>query len=1023
MSGYFVNRPVFAIVISLLISLLGILALTILPMEEYPDIAPPTINISATYTGASAETVENSVTQIIEQELTGLDGLLYFSSTSSSAGTARISVVFDQGTDPDMAQIQVTNQVQQVISRLPEIVQHNGVRVMRSQVDMFLNMSLYDELDRSTSSDMADYLISNLYDQISRIEGVGEVTVYGSRYAMRIWLNPTDLRAYNLTPADVISAIKIQNVQLSAGSIGALPAVEEQVLTATVTAQSMFQTPEQFRNIIVKNEPNGSLVRIKDVAKVELGSETYGVENRLNGHPAASFGLSLAPGANIMDTAARVYDLVEVMQKHLPEGYVISYSRDSSIFISRSVNEVLKTLFEAIALVVIVMFIFLGSWRATIIPVLTVPVVLLGTFAVLAVLGYTINLLTLFAMILAIGLLVDDTIVVVENVERVMREEGLGAKEATIASMKEVTSSLIGIAVVLSVVFLPMAFFGGATGVIYRQFSVTIITAMILSVIVAISLAPALCGILLVSHTKTGAFQRLFDRLVDKYTLSVQSVLKTMIRWLLSYGVITVMAVFIYMQLPTGFIPNEDQGGMQVLYTLPEGTDVKRTRSVARQIGAYFTENESHNVEIILDIIGINFNGRGQNLGMSWVKLQDWDLRSGRENNVQAIVRRATKALQQSVNDAQVFAIVPAPVRGLGQSGGFEIQLQASADMTRAELADIRQSLLAEAMQSDRLAAVRSGRTLFAPQLHVDFDQEKALAYGINLSDVYATLNTAWAGTYVNDFLDRSRIKRVYVQSDAKYRSRPEDLNMWTVRNNKGEMVPLGELVSTKMVQGIESVERYNGLASYQVEGSAAKGSSGEAMNEIASIADKLGAVYSWSGLSYQEKKSTGQAMPLYILSITVVFLCLAALYESWSIPISVLLIIPLGVIGVVASTLFRGLENNIYFQVALLATIGLSSKNAIMMITFMDNAVKEGIPLMKAAVEGAAIRMRPILMTSIAFIAGVLPLAVATGIGANSRKAIGTGIIGGTLTATFFALFFVPLFFVLVNRLFRRGE
>lgn len=1024
MSAFFVNRPVFSIVLALLISLTGLLAMRALPMEQFPEVAPTTINISATYNGASAQTVENTVTQIIEQQLTGIDGLAYFSSRSSSTGEASVDVVFDQSVHPDTAQIQVTNKLQQVESRLPDAVLQNGVRVTHRQAETFLIVSVYDETDRSTTSDIGDYVTSTLYDQLSRIEGIGNIENYGSQYSMRIWLDPNKMASYSLMPSDVISAVRTQNIQVSAGSIGAQPTSDSQRLTATVIAQSMLQTPEQFRNIVVKHSDDGAVVHLSDVANVEMGSESYATMPSLNGHPTAALGLQLASGANALETADRVYALIDEIRPQLPSGYVIAYPRDSTEFIHRSIGEVIHTLLEATVLVVVVMFIFLGNWRATIIPTLTVPVVLLGTFAVLAALSYTINSLTLFAMVLAIGLLVDDTIVVVENVERLMQEQKMSAKEATVESMKEVTGSLIGIAVVLSVVFLPMAFFGGATGIIYRQFSITIIAAMFLSVIVALTLAPALCGSLLKPRPADTVnwFQRFFEKATAKYAQNVRKVLRKMTRWMVSYGCISLLALFMYTQLPTGFIPNEDQGGLVVAFTLPDGADMSRTSEVDRKVRRYFNEHEQDNLDLSISTMGRNYNGQGQNLGMTWIKLKDWEDRPGEENSAQAIASRAAAALDP-IHEAQVHVILYPPIRGVGDTDGFEFQLQAKPSMTRAELTEMRQALLSEANKSSLLSGVRSGRTLSAPQLHVNFDQERALAYGIELSDIYATLNTAWAGTYVNDFLDRSRIKRVYVQSDGAYRSRPEDLGVWTVRNARGEMVPLSGISTTAIAQGIESLERYNGLASYQISGSAAAGaSSGEAMNEVAKIADTLGGSYAWSGLSYQEQQSAGQTLPLYALSILVIFLCLAALYESWSIPLSVLLVIPLGVFGAVAATYFRGLDNNVYFQVALLSTIGLSSKNAIMMIAFMETSQKEGMSLTQAAVHSAQMRLRPILMTSIAFVAGVIPLAISSGVGANSRIAIGTGIVGGTVTATILALFFVPIFFILVSKLFKKA-
>jgi multidrug efflux pump len=993
-------------------------------LEQYPDIAPPTINISTNYNGASAETVENSVTQMIEQELTGLDGLMYFSSSSSSNGRARISVTFEQGTDPDTAQIQVQNRVQQAINRLPDSVQDNGVRVNKGQSDFLMLVAVSDETDKSTNFDVADYLASNIEDSISRIEGVGSVEVFGSRYAMRIWLDPNALRSYNLMPSDVAEAIQTQNVQVSAGSIGGLPNDGNQRLTATVTAQSMMQTPEEFRNIIIKHATDGSLVRISDVATVEIGSEGYNITSNKDGHPAAGLGINLASGANALATADAVKAMMRSYEPVLPEGYTVSFNNDASVFIKYSVQEVVKTLFEAIILVVIVMFLFLGNWRTTIIPALTVPVVLLGTFAVLAVMGYTINTLTLFAMVLAIGLLVDDTIVVVENVERLMRDRHLNPKDATVESMHEVTSSLVGIAMVLSVVFLPMAFFSGATGVIYRQFSVTIISAMVLSVVVAVTLAPALCGMVLKEHKKDKApslLERIYDKLLGNYAKGTSGFIKRPLRFLAVYLALSVAAFYVYTHLPTGFLPNEDQGGVMVRYSLPEGADRERTILVANEVRDYFLRAEPNNVASVFTGVGFNFGEQGQNVGMAFVDLKPWEERVGQQNSAFAIANRASGAFR-SIRDANVYSLVPPSIRGLGQSEGYEFKLQADAATSRARLLELRESFLAAAAESKLLANTRSANSMETNDLRVSFNRELAMAYGIRLQDIYSTINAAWAGDYINDFMDRSRIKRVFIQSKAEFRSKPEDLQFWTVRNSKGEMVPLSEVSATVMTKAPGSLLRYNGLASYNMEGNAPDGvSSGEAMDEIVRIAGELGAKFAWSGLSYQEQQSTGQALYLYILSVLVIFLCLAALYESWSIPFCVLLILPLGILGAVLATHFRELDNNVYFQVALLTTIGLSAKNAIMMITFMEAAVKRGLSLFDAAVEGAELRLRPILMTSLAFVAGVVPLAISTGVGANSRVAIGTGIVGGTLSATALAIFFVPLFFLLINKLTRR--
>ncbi|CAN5675241.1 efflux RND transporter permease subunit [soil metagenome] len=1028
LAQFFVKRPIFAWVIAIVIMLAGALSITTLPVSQYPDVAPPTIRIQATYTGASAETVENSITQILEQQLTGLDGLLYFSSTSSSAGTAAINVTFKQGTNPDTAQVQVQNKVQQALTRLPSAVQQLGVTVTKSQTDFLMIVALYDQNDKASATDIADYLVSNLQDPIARVDGVGGVQVFGAQYAMRIWLDPTKLAAYGLMPSDVQSAIEAQNTQVSAGKIGAIPAAANQQLNATVTAQSKLQTPDQFRAIVVKHDTTGAVVKLGDVARVELGSESYDNVTRLNGHPASGLAVQLAPGANALSTATRVRTMVQQLQHGMPDGYQVAYPKDSTKFISISIEEVVKTLFEAIALVVVVMFVFLQNWRATLIPAIAVPVVLLGTFGVLSVFGYSINTLTMFGMVLSIGLLVDDAIVVVENVERLMREEHLSARDATIKSMGEITGALVGIATVLSAVFLPMAFFSGSTGVIYRQFSITIVASMVLSVVVALTLTPALCATLLKPHDHdagargfAGWFNRSFDKMLGRYEGRVAKLLKAPLRWMLMYGVIIAALGVLFMRLPTGFLPTEDQGEAMVQFTLPAGASVARTMEVAKEVEKHFLTTEKANTEAVFTISGFNFSGSGQNAGMAFVALKDWSERSGTANRADTISGRATQTLSK-VRDAQIFALNPPAIQGLGQSNGFEFQLQADAGTDRAKLQAMRNTLLTSAAKDSQLSAVRSGGMEDTPQLKVDVDQAKAFSLGLSLADINDTLSSAWAGTYVNDFIDRARVKKVYIQGDAPFRSKPEDLAQWRVRGSTDAMTPFSAFATTHWTYGPESLARYNGLASYAVQGSAASGqSSGAAMDRMETLASQLpaGTHYAWSGLSYQARMASGQTLQLYAISILVVFLCLAALYESWSVPFSVLLVIPLGVIGAVLGATLRGLENDVYFQVALLTTIGLAAKNAILIVEFAEAAYQRGTGLVASAIEGARLRLRPILMTSLAFIAGVMPLALSSGAGANSRISIGTGIVGGTFTATLLAIFFVPLFFVLVRKLF----
>lgn len=1026
MGTFFINRPIFAWVISIVIMLGGLASIFNLPIAQYPDIAPPTVRISTTYTGADAQTVENSVTQLIEQQLTGLDGLLYFSSSSSSSGSVTINVSFEQGTDADTAQVQVQNKVSQVTSRLPNSVQSQGVTVSKSQTDFLMIASIYDENDKATPADISDYLVSNIQDAVARVEGVGSTRIFGSQYAMRIWLDPSKLKSYKLMPSDISSAIENQNVQVSAGSIGAMPTLDNQQLNATVTADSKLQTADEFKQIIIKHDTNGAVVRLSDVAKVEIGNESYSNVTRLNRHPASGLAVMLSSGANALSTAQAVRAKLTELERNMPDGYKIAYPVDSTQFIKISIEEVVKTLIEAIILVVVVVFLFLQSWRATIIPAIAVPVVLLGTFGILQIFGYSINTLTMFGMVLSIGLLVDDAIVVIENVERIMREKALSAHDATVESMKEVSTVLIGIATVLSAVFLPMAFFGGSTGVIYRQFSVTIVSSMVLSVIVALTLTPALCATLLKtehSQKKTGFFNwfnNSFEAVTNKYKNGVLNVLNKRKRWILFYIIIIVTTSYLTYKLPTSFLPIEDQGKVMAQISLPQGASVKRTNEITHQVEDYFLEKEKDNIEAIFTISGFNFSGSGQNAGMAFISLKNWDERTDTASDV---VSRTNQQLR-SIRDASIFALNPPSIRGLGNTNGFEFQLQASAGTTRDDLKQMRDTLVSNASKDSMLSGVRLGSLSETSQLHVNINREKALSLGLSLSDINSTLNTAWAGNYVNDFIDRGRVKKVYMQGDAQFRSAPDDLYKWYIRGSDNEsMTPFSAFATTNWTYGPESLSRYNGLASYQIQGSNASGiSSGDAMDEMEKLTNELpkGAAFAWSGLSYQEKQSSGQSTLLYSVSILFVFLCLAALYESWSIPFSVLFVIPLGIIGAVGITTLRGLENDVYFQVALLTVIGLSSKNAILIVEFVEVAHKNGLSLLEAAVEGARLRFRPILMTSLAFVVGVLPLALSTGAGANSRIAIGTGIVGGTLTATILGLFMIPLFYVLIRSVFK---
>ncbi|WP_395332749.1 efflux RND transporter permease subunit [Novosphingobium sp. BL-8H] len=1046
MSRIFIDRPIFAWVLAIIVMLAGAGALAFLPNEQYPDIAPAQVNIRATYNGASAETIENSVTQILEQQLTGIDGLLYFSSQSSNRGQATISAVFAKGTDPDIAQVQVQNKVQSALSRLPQAVQNQGVTVTKSNPDQLLLVAVYDSTDGRSNQDVSDYLASNIQDPLSRLEGVGDVNVFGAPHAMRIWLDPNKLAAVALMPSDVTSAITAQNTEVAAGEIGGLPAPQDQAIDAIVTAGSRLQTADQFRNIVLKTNPDGSSVTIGDVARVEIGADNYSTVSRINGHPGAGISISLSPGADALATAERVKASMEQLAKGMPDGLDYTYGNDSTSFIKLSVSEVEKALFEAIVLVVIVMFVFLQSWRATLIPAIAVPVVLLGTFAVFYVAGFTINTLTLFGLVLAIGLLVDDAIVVVENVERLLEENpGMSARQATIKSMEEIQVALVAIALALSAVFLPMAFFGGSTGVIYRQFSLTIVVAMVLSVLVALILSPALTATLLKAkvhgkeeptwidrhipwlanlwHRFHTWFNSSFERMTDAYGRRVERVVQHKWRWLVLFLIACAGTFMLFKRLPTGFLPNEDQGSIIVQWRLPAGSPRTRTEAVQRQIEQYFAKYEKDNIASMFTVSGGGQGAAGQNTGQAFVTLVDWDQRPGAKNTADAIVQRANGAFR-GLRDAQVFTLVPGAIRGLGSSSGFTMELQNRSGMTRAQFQQARDQLLAKAAGDTRLTNVRLSDLPEVSTLKIATNTRALTAYGLTASNVNSTLQTAWGGTYVNDFLDKGRVKKVYVQGDAQFRSRPEDLSRWFVRGTSGQMAPFSAFSTLSWSSAPSSTSRFNGLQAYEFSGTPSPGvSSGTAMQIMEDLAGQIpGTAVAWSGSSYQERLSSGQAPILYALSLLVVFLCLAALYESWSIPIAVILIIPLGLLGAILAVTLRGLENDVYLQIGLLTTMGLAAKNAILMIEFAEQAEKQGKRVIEAALEAARIRLRPILMTSFAFIFGVLPLAVASGAGANSRIAIGTAVVGGMLTATLLAIFFIPLFFVLVRRGVRDG-
>jgi multidrug efflux pump len=1049
LSRFCIERPIFAWVIAIVIMLAGLGAIFSLPIEQYPDIAPPQVNIRASYPGASAETIENSVTQIIEQQLTGIDGLLYFSSSSSSRGSVSISAIFAKGTNPDVAQVQVQNQVSQAISRLPQQVQQQGVRVTKSNPDFLLIVAVYDATNQRTNMDVSDYLASNIQDPLSRVPGVGDVNVFGAPHAMRIWLNPEKLAAFSLMPSDIVNALQAQNTEVAAGEVGGLPQPDNQMLDATVTSQGKLQTPEQFEQIVVKTDPSGATVHLGDVARIELGADNYGSVTHVNGHPGAGIAISLAPGADALKTAELVKQKVEDLSHTFPEGIHYAYAFDTTNFIKLSVEEVAKTLFEAIVLVILVIFVFLQNWRALLVPAIAIPVVLLGTFAVFDVAGFTINTMTLFGLTLAVGLLVDDAIVVVENVERLLHENpGMTPKEATIESMREIQTALVAIAMSLSAVFLPMAFFGGSTGVIYKQFSLTIVSAMVLSVLIALIFSPALTSTVLhqrteegktppswltrrfpgldhAIHRASGRFNSGFERFVVRYRSTIVTVIDR--KWLALgiYAVICVALAYMFLRLPTGFLPTEDQGVAQVQFRLPPGATQNRTQDVQAQIERYFSHHEAKNIQTLFTVAGGGGGGgaSGQNTGQGFINLSEWSKRPGKENSADAIVARASSAFR-NLRDAQVFVLVPGAIRGLGQSNGFTMELQNRNGMSRDQFIAARDRLLDMAMADPKLTGVRISDLPDVATLKVDTDEQKLTAMGLNQNDVNSTLATAWGGRYVDDFIDKGRVKRVYVQGDAPYRSDPQSLSQWYVRSSTGEMTPFSSFATLSWATTPSSLSRFQGVPSFEFSGEPAPGvSSGQAMDEMTRLAAQIpGTSVAWAGQSYQERLSSGQAPLLYAISLLVVFLCLAALYESWSIPVAVLLVIPLGLVGAVFAVTLRGLQNDVYLQIGLLTTMGLAAKNAILMIEFAEQEEKKGARIIDAALEAARIRIRPILMTSFSFIFGVLPLAISTGAGANSRIAIGTSVIGGMLTATILAIFYIPLFFVLVRRGVRDG-
>ncbi|ECA4457350.1 efflux RND transporter permease subunit [Salmonella enterica] len=1034
MANFFIRRPIFAWVLAIILMMAGALAIMQLPVAQYPTIAPPAVSISATYPGADAQTVQDTVTQVIEQNMNGIDNLMYMSSTSDSAGSVTITLTFQSGTDPDIAQVQVQNKLQLATPLLPQEVQQQGISVEKSSSSFLMVAGFVSDNPNTTQDDISDYVASNIKDSISRLNGVGDVQLFGAQYAMRIWLDANLLNKYQLTPVDVINQLKVQNDQIAAGQLGGTPALPGQQLNASIIAQTRLKDPEEFGKVTLRVNTDGSVVHLKDVARIELGGENYNVVARINGKPASGLGIKLATGANALDTATAIKAKLAELQPFFPQGMKVVYPYDTTPFVKISIHEVVKTLFEAIILVFLVMYLFLQNILATLIPTIAVPVVLLGTFAVLAAFGYSINTLTMFGMVLAIGLLVDDAIVVVENVERVMMEDNLSPREATEKSMSQIQGALVGIAMVLSAVFIPMAFFGGSTGAIYRQFSITIVSAMALSVLVALILTPALCATLLkpVSaehHEKKsgffGWFNTKFDHSVNHYTNSVSGIVRNTGRYLIIYLLIVVGMAVLFLRLPTSFLPEEDQGVFLTMIQLPSGATQERTQKVLDQVTHYYLNNEKANVESVFTVNGFSFSGQGQNSGMAFVSLKPWEERNGEENSVEAVIARATRAFSQ-IRDGLVFPFNMPAIVELGTATGFDFELIDQGGLGHDALTKARNQLLGMvAKHPDLLVRVRPNGLEDTPQFKLDVDQEKAQALGVSLSDINETISAALGGYYVNDFIDRGRVKKVYVQADAQFRMLPGDINNLYVRSANGEMVPFSTFSSARWIYGSPRLERYNGMPSMELLGEAAPGrSTGEAMSLMENLASQLpnGIGYDWTGMSYQERLSGNQAPALYAISLIVVFLCLAALYESWSIPFSVMLVVPLGVVGALLAASLRGLNNDVYFQVGLLTTIGLSAKNAILIVEFAKDLMeKEGRGLIEATLEASRMRLRPILMTSLAFILGVMPLVISRGAGSGAQNAVGTGVMGGMLTATLLAIFFVPVFFVVVKRRFNR--
>ena len=1036
LSKFFLDRPVFAWVIAIIMMLAGALAIYNLPISQYPPIAPPSIAIDSFYPGASAKTVEDSVTQIIEQKMTGFDNLLYMSANSSSSGASRIELTFTPGTDPDLAWSQVQNKLQLAMASLPEVIQRQGVKVSKSTRNYLLLLGLISEDGSMNGEDLRDYAVSNVEKVLARVPGVGEVEAFGSQYAMRIWLNPERLTQYGLTVADVTAALRAYNVEVSAGQFGGMPAVDGQRLNASIIVQNLLKTPEEFAAIPVRTNSDGSVVRIGDVGRTELGTEFYDNDNYYNDKPSAVLAVRQAPGANALDTADAIQAKMEELSRYFPPGMKVVYPYETTPFVEVAIADVVRTLFEAILLVFLVMYLFMGNMRATLIPTIAVPVVVLGTFAILGLFGFSINMLTMFAMVLAIGLLVDDAIVVVENVERIMSEEGLPPREATRKSMDQITSALIGIGLVLSAVFGPMAFMSGSTGVIYRQFSVTIIAAMMLSVVVALILTPVLCASLLKPVPKghepaeggvwfLRPFFRWFDRTFfwarEMYLRQVGRALTHRLRYLTVFVLIVAGFVFLFRRMPTAYLPDEDQGILMVQAILPANATLDMTKEVMSKVRDHFLVEQKDAVESCMVISGFSFAGRGQNMGMSFVKLRKWELRDRPELKVAAVAQRAMGKFSQ-IREAMVFAFAPPAVLELGTAKGFDFQLQDRGGVGHEALMQARNQLLGMAAEDPRLAKVRPNGMEDVPEYRLDVDWDKAGALGTPIAAIHDTIRAAFGSAYVNDFIQGGRVKRVYVQADAPFRMLPQDIEALYVRNEAGKMVPFTSFASGSWTTGSPKLERFNAFPSINIQGEAAPGrSSGEAMQAMEELAAKLpqGIGFDWTGLSYQERMASSQQGMLYAFSVLVIFLCLAALYESWPVPISILMALPLGAVGGVIGSSWMGLPNDVYFQIGMLTTLGLTTKNAILIVQFAKNRTEEGMDLISATLEASKLRLRPIVMTSLAFGFGVLPLALANGAGAGAQNAIGIGVLGGVVTATFLVTLFAPLFYVIIYRLF----